>query len=387
MKILQVSPYFHPHVGGVESHVFALSRGLVELGHEVKVLTANHTNNLPEQEKFEGLEIIRVPTLANLFNTPINPSIFFRIKKIDFDVAHLHFPPPLASFFASLSLVKMKKPYVLTYHCDVELPVPLGNLIVELYRDTMGRYTVEHASKIIVHTKTYQATSRTIWHLEPVIIPSAVDTHRFSPDRFSQELKKRYENFKIVLFVGRLVYQKGVSFLIDACQYLPKDVMLLIVGDGPEIENLKKLAKIRNLEHRVLFLGRISHLELPSYFATCDVFVLPSVSRLEAFGLVIVEAMASGKPVVVSDIPGVNEVIEDGKEGLLCKPMNPEDLAEKIKTLLENPELAKTLGENGRKKALEKYHWKKVAKDVESVYLDVLSTEKSHRGSMKEGKK
>ncbi|MCX8173836.1 MAG: glycosyltransferase [Thermoplasmata archaeon] len=372
MKILQVAPYFHPHVGGVESHVFALSRGLVELGHEVKVLTANHTNKLPTEEKFEGLEIIRVPTLANLFNTPINPSIFFKVRKLDFEVAHLHFPPPLASFFAALSLVKLKKPYVLTYHCDVELPVPLGNLIVEVYRNTMGRYTVEHASKIIVHTKTYQATSRSIWNLEPVIIPSAVDTQRFSPERFSPELKKRYGTFRIVLFVGRLVYQKGVSFLIDAFQYLPNNVLLLIVGDGPEMENLKKLAKIRNLEHRVIFLGRISHFELPSYFATCDVFVLPSVSRLEAFGLVIVEAMASGKPVVVADIPGVNEVIEDGREGLLCKPMNPEDLAEKIKRLLENPDLARRLGENGRKTALEKYEWRKIAKDVERVYMEVL---------------
>ncbi|MEM3493835.1 MAG: glycosyltransferase [Thermoplasmata archaeon] len=375
MKILQVSPYFHPHVGGVESHVLALSRGLVELGHDVKVLTANHSNELPEKEKFEGIEIIRVPTFGSPFNTPINPGIFFRIKKIDFNIAHLHFPPPLTSFFASLSLVKLRKPYVLTYHCDVELAIPLGNLIVEIYRGTMGRYTVEHAAKLIVHTRTYQATSRTIWDLEPEIIPSAVDTERFSPEKFSAELKKKYGNSRIVLFVGRLVYQKGVSFLIEACRHLPEDVVLLIVGEGPEMENLKKLVKIRNLEERVVFLGRVSYFELPVYFATCDVFVLPSVSRLEAFGLVIVEAMASGRPVVVTDIPGVNEVVEEGKEGLLCKPMNPEDLAEKIGRILENPELGRKLGENGRRKVLEKYHWKKIAKEVERVYLDVLCAE------------
>jgi len=372
MKVLQVSPYFFPHVGGVESHVLALSRGLLELGHEVKVLTANHNNSLPEIEKFEGIEIIRVPTFANLFNTPINPTIFFKIRKIDFDIAHLHFPPPLASFYASLALVKQKRPYVLTYHCDVELPFVFGNFIVELYRNTMGRYTVEHASKIIVHTRTYQATSRSIWNHEPAIIPSAIDTSRFSPERFCAKLREKYGSFRIVLFVGRLVYQKGVSFLIESCKYLPKDVIVLIVGDGPELERLKKLAKARGLEERVHFLGKVSHEELPAYYASCDVFVLPSVSRLEAFGLVIVEAMASGKPVVVSDIPGVNEVVEEGKDGLLCKPMDAEDLAKKIKMLLEDRELARKMGENGRKKVLEKYDWKKVAMSVEKVYSEVL---------------
>ncbi|MGC8912463.1 MAG: glycosyltransferase [Thermoplasmata archaeon] len=372
MKILQVTPYFHPHVGGVESHVYALSTGLSKLGHKVTVLTANHTNTLPEKEIIENIEVVRVPTHGNLFNTPINPSIFFTIKNLDFDIAHLHFPPPLTSFFASLRLVKMKKPYVLSYHCDVELAVPFGNLIVEIYRNTMGKYTVFHASKIIVHTRTYQATSRTVWNIEPEVIPSAVDTQRFNPEKFSQAIREKFRHKKLVLFVGRLVYQKGVRFLIEAALRLPKDTGILIVGEGPERERLERFVKIKNLDTRVHFLGKVSPHELPYYFASCDVFVLPSVSRLEAFGLVIVEAMASGKPVVVSDIPGVNEVIEDGKEGLLCRPMMEEDLAEKIMKILNDPEYAKKLGENGRKKVLEKYEWKKVAAQVYGVYEKAL---------------
>jgi glycosyltransferase involved in cell wall biosynthesis len=376
MKILQVVPYFHPHVGGVESHALALSEGLIKLGHEVTVLTANHTNALPDVEFFHGIKIVRVSTLGNLFNTPINPGIYTAIKRMNFEIAHLHYPPPLASFIAALSLVKMRKPYVLTYHCDVDIPVPLGSIIVEIYQSTMGRYTVENASKVIVHTKTYHATSRSIWNTEPAIIPSAVDTTRFHPGKYSPEIRKKFHNAKIVLFVGRLVHQKGVEFLIESAKYLDHDTVVVIIGDGPERARLEELVKIRKLEHKVFFTGKVSHEELPEYYASADVFVLPSTSRLEAFGLVITEAMACARPVVVSDIPGVNEVIENEQEGLLSTPMVPEDIAKKINTILHNPELARKLGENGRKKVLERYEWIKIARQVEEVYSQVVSSSK-----------
>src|SRR5207247_4329691 len=126
----------------------------------------------------------------------------------------------------------------------------------------------------------------------------------------------------------------------------------LLVGGGPELESLRRLAARLGVTDRVIFTDQVSREDLPPYFAACDLFVLPSVSRLEAFGIVALEAMASGKTVVVSDIPGVREVIEDGKEGLLADPVNPQDLAKKIRWLLTDPEARRAMGQRGREKGV-----------------------------------
>jgi len=125
---------------------------------------------------------------------------------------------------------------------------------------------------------------------------------------------------------------------------------------------------------RVIFTGRVSRDDLPSYFAACDVFVLPSVSRLEAFGIVALEAMASGKPVVVSDIPGVREVITDGREGVLADPVNPEDLALKIRALLADDKKRAEMGRAGRATVEKTFSIESVADQVEAVYREVSAT-------------
>ena len=128
--------------------------------------------------------------------------------------------------------------------------------------------------------------------------------------------------------------------------------------------------------NRVRFLGRVSDENLPKVYGACDVFVLPSVSRLEAFGIVALEAMATAKPVIVADIPGVREVIEDGREGLLADPLNARDLAEKIRRLLADPEARRVMGERGREKVLESFGIERVTDQIEGVYRSVLDGRK-----------
>ena len=138
------------------------------------------------------------------------------------------------------------------------------------------------------------------------------------------------------------------------------------------MDKLKRRVKYRCVEDRVIFTGTVPFDDIPKYFAACDVFVLPSISRLEAFGLVVLEAMASSKPVIVSNIPGVMELVNDGEEGLHVEPMNAEDIAEKINLLLSDPDLRKKMGENGRKKVEKEFTWEKVARQMEEVYEEMI---------------
>jgi glycosyltransferase involved in cell wall biosynthesis len=373
MKIAQVAPYFYPHIGGVESHVLTLSERLVRNGHDVTVYTSNY-EDLKEHELFHGIKIIRVKQLARFFSTPITPGLKKVVSEGDHDVVHAHTPPPVSAYYTAKACKRSKFPLVVTYHCDLELPTIIGKITTAIYQKTFSRYTFKRADKIIVHTKTYGATSRTLWKFEEAVIPSAINPERFSIEIDPTEIKNRHglEGKKIVLFVGRLVYHKGLDYLIDSAKLMPKEVCYIIVGSGDYSDKLRGRAKNRGVEDRVIFTGRVAFDDIPKYFAACDVFVLPSISRLEAFGLVVLEAMASSKPVIVSNIPGVMELVTDDQEGLHAEPMNAEDIAEKIKILLSDPALRKKMGENGRKKVLSEFTWDKVAKQIEEVYKEVI---------------
>ena len=373
MKIAQVTPYFHPHIGGVESHVLTLSERLVKNGHEVTVYTSNHAN-LKDKENFLGIDVIRSNQIAKVFSTPITPDIKRIVIQGEHDVVHAHTPPPLTAYYAAKACKKSKFPFVVTYHCDLELPKIIGKITTGLYQRTLSKYTFKRADKIIVHTKTYGATSRTLWKFDVAVIPSAVNPERFSGKIETLEIKNRHrlEGKKVVLFVGRLVIHKGLDYLIDSAQKMPEDVCYIIVGSGDYMDKAKKRAKDRKVEKKVVFTGTVSYDDIPKYFAACDVFILPSISRLEAFGLVVLEAMASSKPVIVSKIPGVMELISPGKEGFHIEPMNANDLAEKIKIILYDDNLRKKMGENGRRKVEEKFTWEKVVGQIEEVYKGLI---------------
>ncbi len=378
MRIAQVAPYFFPHIGGVESHVMALAEKLVERGHEVEVITSMHQKGMPEEEEMEGYKIKRIPTFVNLFSTPVTPKLRDYIEKSDFDVVHAHVPPPMSAYFAAKGCTATKgnkKPLVLTYHCDLEIPIPLlGPLIIDIYDAILGRYTLANSDCIIATTETYAATSRSVWNANTVVIPNAVDCKRFNPSVDPKNVRKRFglENSNVVLYVGRLVHHKGLEYLIDSAKFGDKGTKYLIVGDGPMRQKFEDRVRKLRIQHRVLFIGKVSNKDLPYYFSACDLFVLPSVSRLEAFGLVALEAMATQKPVVVSNIPGVREVITEGVEGLHAEPMNPKDIAEKIKTILRDKELSAKMGLAGRKKVEEKFRWESVAQEIEKIYKGLI---------------
>lgn len=374
MKIIQVAPYFQPHIGGVETHVLDISRELAKRGHEVYVFTSQYTPNLPEFETLDGIKIQRIKPFVNIFTTPVIPKLRKVLLKNPCDIVHAHIPPPFVEFFSARSRNKTKIPLVLTYHCDLELPNFLNKFISGFYRRTFGHYSLIHTDKIIVTTNTYAATSRSVWHFKPVVVPNAVNAKDFNPEVDGSMIRKRHnlDGKKVVLYVGRIKFHKGIEYFVSAAKFFKNDTKFLIVGSGDYEPVIKDIIKNLNLEDRVILVGKVPADELALYYAACDVFVLPSLTRLEAFGIVGLEAMSSGKPVIISDIPGVREVIKNGREGLLTPPMDIKGMAGKIKKLLDDPELRARMGKAGRKKVIEQFEISKVVNQLENIYKKIL---------------
>ncbi len=372
MRICQVAPYLHPHVGGVESHVESVSAELARRGHDVTVLTSR-VKGAPETEMRQGYRIVRVPQVFNLFNTPVAPSTrrWLLDHTRDFDVVHSHSPPPLTSYYAARATGRARIPHVLTYHCDLEIPIPGGRVLVEFFRRTLGRFTVNRADCVIATTKTYAHTSRALWRRTDVdVIPNPVDTRRFGPHRNGDRVRERHGigDRPVALFVGRLQSHKGVEQFVRAAEHSDRKVVHLVVGDGPKRAALERLSQEARFKDKVIFAGRVPFDDLPDYYAASTLGILPSNSRLEAFGIAALEAMSTGRPVIVSDIPGVTEVITDGETGLLADPLNARDLAEKINVLVRDPENARAMGKRARQRVLDHFAIARVADALETVY-------------------
>ena len=255
----------------------------------------------------------------------------------------------------------------------MELKGFLGNMAVNLYQSFLGKYPLRVADRVISTTNSYATTSRSLWDIDVDVVPNAVDIDRFNPQNKGDFIRDKFveDDEPLALFVGRLVPHKGIGILIRALEYL-QNGKLLIIGDGPYLNWLKQLTKKLNLEERVVFVGPISDYWLPAYYAATDVVVLPSTSRLEAFGIVGLEAMASGKPLVLSDIPGVRDVISSD-EGFIVEPLDPEAIAHALEKIWDYPENAKQMGLKGRERVVSMFSWEKVSKDVEKIFKEIIS--------------
>jgi glycosyltransferase involved in cell wall biosynthesis len=373
VRIVQVSPFFYPHTGGVESHVRTLVREFAREGHDVTVLTSRFRPDLPLEERFEGYRIVRARSLGVLFNTPLDWGMRTLCRTVDADVFHLHYPPPLTSFFATRGLAGRGLPVCLTYHCDLDLPGAGGRLVAGAYQRIFLPPTLRRIDRIIVHTRSYGITSAGLRGRALTVIPSVVDLDRFRPGLDPGPLRRELglEGRRVLAFTGRLVPHKGVDVILEALAELPTDVVLVVIGSGPRLRGLVGQARRLDLEDRVRFCPSVSDEDLPRYLALGDVFVFPSQNRLEGFGLAVAEAMACGLPVVTADMPGVREVIEPGVEGLLAEPLIASDVAAKVRRLLDDPPLARRMGAAGRRRAEARYGLATVAGQLIRLYEDL----------------
>jgi glycosyltransferase involved in cell wall biosynthesis len=373
VRIVQVTPFFHPHAGGVESHVRSLAREFAREGHDVTVVTSRFQSSLPRDERIEGYRVLRTRTLGVVLNTPFDVGTRSALRSLDADVVHVHYPPPMTSFFATGTVRRRNVPVCLTYHCDLYLAGLAGRFLAGMYERVFLPPTLRRVDRIVVHTRSYGVTSAALRGRELAVIPSVVDLEWFRPGLDVAALRSalQLDGKRVLAFTGRLVPHKGVDVILQALTQLPEDVVLLVVGAGPRLPTLVRLSRRLGVSDRVRFCASVSDDDLPRYLALANLFVFPSQSRLEGFGLAVAEAMAAGLPVVIADMPGVREVIEPGKEGLLVEPLLASDLAEKARTLLDDPALARRMGVAGRRRAEERYGLAAVAHQLLNLYADL----------------
>jgi glycosyltransferase involved in cell wall biosynthesis len=369
MNVLQVYKYYHPFIGGIENHVRALATALSK--HvEVRVLVAN-TRPRREIDLVDGIPVARVPRYGQALSTPLAPTFPLWLRRQAADITHIHLANPLATFSYDLIPPNGTR-LVASYHMDTEAKNALAH---RLYQPFLHRF-LQRAEAILVASPTMLERCAT---LQPhrgkcVLVPYGIDVERFAPtpdlERQARELRSRYGS-PLVLFVGRLVYYKGVDTLIRAAERIQGTV--LVIGTGPQEEMLRRLASSLQLSKKVRFLGHLPDEDLPAYYHACDVFVLPSTAPTEAFGLVQVEAMACGKPVVCTDLPtGVTYVNRHGETGLVVPPRDPQALAEAVNRLLADPALRQRLGRQGRERVEREFTKEAMVQKILGVYEKVL---------------
>jgi glycosyltransferase involved in cell wall biosynthesis len=343
--VVQVCKYYPPYYGGIPRYARELSE---ELGkyHVVTVLAANGSWKKTEGKK-GNLRVIRVPRLMELRSTALCPTMPSEFRKLRPDLVHLHFPDPMAHLAYSMATSPAK--LILSWHSNIVRQ----RILLHAYAPFLRRI-LDKADAIIVSSAMLRDNSP--W-LRPVrerctIIPFGVDLGRFEStlrvERRSRELRGEFGE-RIILFVGRLVYYKGLEFLLEAMRGL--EGRLLVVGVGSLRKPLDRRAAELGITDKVTFLGSVADEELMACLQACKVLVLPSTEPSETFGIVQLEAMACRKPVVSTDLPtGVPWVNQDGQTGFVVRPRDAEALRGAIQRLLEDPALQKKFGEAGRRR-------------------------------------
>ena len=387
MKIVMLSPYFYPHTGGTEKYVRDLSTAMIKEGHEVTVITNNlpKDKNAPAHETLpEGIKVIRLDAV-DLFS--YLPTSFgqFNLKMLEgFDIVHVHVPA--FSFLRSV-VGKVKQPVVVTYHCDVTIsekyfgvPVPSWSVpIFESSNNVYARTLLAKADAIYNTTETYAETSPVLKHLPHKSIPIGYFYDKVDETQRKIGMTPDKKNSRQLLFLGRLAGNKGCDYLVKAMpRVLEKfpDTKLIICGDGEEKAHILDLITQFGIGSSITFLGTATFEKLVELYYTSIAYIFPSINRLEAFGIVQLEAMANYTAVISSDIPGPNAVMEVGRSGLLVPKQDPEALAKAIISILSDPEKAKAMGKRGRELVETKYNWKTIVKQVEGVYKEALAKKK-----------
>jgi phosphatidyl-myo-inositol alpha-mannosyltransferase len=366
MKIGLVCPYIYPDGGGVAQHVGYLYENLRLRGHDVRIITASHG----PQRASEG-DVIRlgvgfsVPTNGSMGTLTFSPRYLSQIRTMldreRFDLLHFH--EPFVPFLSLFLLRESTSVNVATFHAYAGFSPSY-----EFGKRFLGGYATRLHGRIAVSAAARHFIDR-FFPGDYKLIPNGVDIARY--DR-AVPIARWQDGTRNLLFVGRHEPRKGLLDLLKAYRALRKtgcDCRLLVVGSGPQEREARRYIATRRL-NGVEFLGRVSDAEKAQLFKNADVYVSPATGG-ESFGIVLLEAMSAGAPIVCSDIHGYKGVVRRGREGLLVPPRKPKALASAIATLLRDDELRVAMGQAGRERA-EEFSWPRVTARVEAYYGFVI---------------
>jgi phosphatidylinositol alpha-mannosyltransferase len=371
MKIALVSPYDFAYPGGVTNHIFSLEHYLTRMGHEVKIIAPASKAVPTFGDRFIPIGRPRaIPTSGSIarvtISTRLSPAIKAVLAKENFDIIHLHEPlmPMLCTTVLRLSQTKT----VGTFHAFAGRPA--YNFAKPLTIRFLRRWFSKLDGKIAVSQPAMEFANKHLpGHYD--IIPNGVDLERFSPD--VPPIGEFCDGKLNILFTGRLEKRKGVNYLLKAYPQVKEavpDSRLLIVGPGTRLrKSYEKYVRRHGLKD-VVFTGHVPYDDLPRYYKTADVFCAPATGS-ESFGIILLEAMAIGKPIVASNIDGYARLVTPGADGLLVPPRDEKMLAQALISLLSDESLRQQMGDRGKLKARE-YDWKRLAQKIESYYTSIL---------------
>ena len=367
-RVLQVNKLYHPVVGGVETAVRDLSEGLVARGYDVRALVGRE-RGLGVRERIGGVAVRRCPTIGVAQSVPLAPTVplAYRREAADAAIVHHHVPNPLGP--VSHLLARPDVPTVVTYHSDV---VRQSTAVIA-YGRVLRRFLAA-VDRIVVTSPRLRDSSP---HLQPFrekceVVPLSVDLDDYGSTTSRPESLPVPESEPYVLCVGRLNYYKGVEQLVRAMQAV--EVPLVVVGDGPRRDRIERLAAALGIEERVHVLGHVDEPTLQYAYQHAAVSVLPSIEPSEAFGIVQLEAMAHGVPVVNTALrTGVPWVSVDGETGLTVPPGDPDAIAAALDRLLADEALRSRLGRAARERVEERFTRERMLTEYESVYRDITT--------------
>ncbi len=389
MKVCLITYEFPPQIGGEAVYASGLASALDDLGAEVTVITTSEKSIAISYE--ENLKIIRLPkarVLPKMYSFSLYANKILESNMTGkIDIIH-----NTSDYNEIITPRRKKIPVIATIHHpyaqERRIYKANSNNIDYLkyalhrkinYLEFNSKILCKRADRLIAVSNYTARSVIEEYGIQPnkiSVIPNAVDINTFNPDIDGTEFRKKLniESEKVILFVGRLDFQKGIEYLISAFSKIIIDfpeLKLIVVGDGPLKNHVRAVISKYNLSESIFLLGRVDTKDLPKIYAACDLFVVPSL--MEGFGIVYLEAMACGKACIGTNIGGVEDVIADGRTGLLVPPADPTSIYLAIKSLLSDEDTLMRFGKEGRKRVLENFTWEKVAAQTLDVYKKALS--------------
>ena len=366
--------------GGAEFAAYHLALEMAKK-NEVNVFTTS-INSKNSFEKYGGVNVNRYGTKFRIDAGNISLGVFTKPLDCDADVIHAHFSTPPGEIAGAMCAKKRKVPFVLTYHGDWQ--ESFGGFIRRTALSFYNKYLLDkvlsYADVIISPSEYYIDESRFLgkYRDKIVVIPNGINIEDFDIPLSSEQCREKLglpPNKNMILFVGNLIPYKGPNVLVNAMPMIVEEVPdteLVFVGSGGMRSELEELSKKLRIERYVKFAGFVEESLKPLYYRAADVFCLPSTLNTEVFPIVLLEASASGIPMVVSDLVTFRCIIDEGYNGLFTKRRDESNLADVIISLLENEEVRNTMSMNARKN-VEEYSWERIAGETEKVYKGIIT--------------
>ena len=375
MRILFLTKYYPPSEGGIERYGHMLCTELARRKIHVEVVAASEEHEASREETVDGVKVYRLDYQVKVSSTPITFGLLSLVRRLapNFDLVHLNFPNPWTDLLYLTLCRKMKA--VLTYHSDIfRRSGTFSGTLLKTYQPLI-HHLLSKVSAIIASSPNCVEHSPFLSlrkeRCRVISMPVDPTTLELPAETTLEPVLREFGGF--VLFVGRLVYYKGVRHLVDAMAHL-SGVNLVVVGRGPLEDELRAQVRALEIDDRVFFLGKVTDEKLKMLYHGCQCFVLPSVAHAEGFGMVLAEAMSCGKPVISTELStGTSFVNLDGVTGFVVEPGDVVSLASRISRLVEDVDLQERLGAQGRARVLENFTKEIVVDRTVELYEDVLA--------------